>query len=187
MRLFCAIALPEEARLRLLGLCRGLPGQRWVAPENFHITLRFFGDLDGTQARDLDDAFCRLQFNPFPVQLNGIGFFGKENRPRMLWAGVEKTKEILELRRKIEYAAQSIGLRLDREKFSPHITLCRFKNGPGQAFGDYLLANNLFSHPPFTIESFGLYSSQLTPSGACYFLEADYPEPFYSWPETHDI
>lgn len=187
MRLFSAIALPEEVRLRLLGLCHGLPGQRWVAPENFHITLRFFGDLDGGQARDLDDAFSRLQFNPISISLNGIGFFGKEHRPRMLWAGVEKTQELSDLRRRVEYAAQSIGLRLDREKFSPHITLCRFKNDPGPAFGSYLKANNLFSHPPFMAESFGLYSSKLTPSGASYFLEADYPEPFYSWPETLDI
>ncbi|WP_419903452.1 RNA 2',3'-cyclic phosphodiesterase [Kiloniella sp.] len=187
MRLFSAIALPEEVRLRLLGLCHGLPGQRWVAPENFHLTLRFFGDLDGAQARDLDDAFSRLQINPLEIRLNGIGFFGKESRPRMLWVGVDKTPEICDLRRKIEYAAQSIGLRLDREKFTPHITLCRIKSDPGFAFGNYLRTNSLFSHPAFVAESFGLYSSQLTPSGACYFLEADYPEPFYSWPETLDI
>ncbi|WP_299375799.1 RNA 2',3'-cyclic phosphodiesterase [uncultured Kiloniella sp.] len=187
MRLFSAIALPEEARLRLMGLCNGLPGQRWVAPENFHITLRFFGDLDGAQARDLDDAFSRLHFNPFPVRLSGVGFFGKENGPRMLWAGVEKTPEISDLRRKVEYAAQSTGIRLEREKFTPHVTLCRFKSNPGPAFGAYLRDNSLFSHPEFTVESFGLYSSKLTPSGACYFLEADYPEPFYSWTETLDI
>ncbi|MCZ4281040.1 RNA 2',3'-cyclic phosphodiesterase [Kiloniella laminariae] len=187
MRLFSAIALPEEARLSLMGLCHGLPGQRWVVPENFHITLRFFGEVNGAVARDLDEVFSRIHFKPFEVRLSGVGAFGKENKPRMLWAGVEKTPEISDLKRKIEHAAQSVGVNLEREKFTPHVTLCRFKSAPGPAFGNYLQANSLFSHPPFVAECFGLYSSHLTPSGACYALEADYPEPFFSWTETLDI
>jgi len=52
MRLFVALDLPEELRQRIAMLQAGLPGARWVAPENLHVTLRFIGDARGPEDRE---------------------------------------------------------------------------------------------------------------------------------------
>ncbi|HET6224144.1 MAG TPA: 2'-5' RNA ligase family protein, partial [Dongiaceae bacterium] len=54
MRLFVALSLPEDVRWQLSLLCSGLPNVRWVPPENFHITLRFIGEVDGGEMQDID-------------------------------------------------------------------------------------------------------------------------------------
>ena len=57
MRLFVGIALPEDLRARLTALQQGVPGARWIDPDNLHLTLRFIGEVDSVQAHDLDAAF----------------------------------------------------------------------------------------------------------------------------------
>lgn len=188
MRLFTAIPLPEETRMHLAALCRGLPRQRWVSPDNFHITLRFFGELEGNRAQDLDEALSEVRFTPFPLQLTGVGFFGKAERPKVLWAGVVKTPELAELKRKVDFAAQSVGVTVERQKYVPHVTLCRFKSSPEHnTFSNYLRQNNLFSHPPITVDRFTLFSSRLTPEGSLYRPEAEYPEHAFSLHAIHGI
>ena len=61
LRLFVGIALPPETKLRLSPLYGGIPGARWVDPANYHVTLRFIGEVDGSDARALDDFFFLLQ------------------------------------------------------------------------------------------------------------------------------
>src|SRR3546814_4266599 len=61
MRLFVALALPDHLRSRLAELCSGLPGARWVAPENLHLTLRFIGEVDGRDAEDIDVALSGIR------------------------------------------------------------------------------------------------------------------------------
>ena len=58
MRLFVALDLPEDLRDRLTHLQQGVPAARWVPPENMHLTLRFIGEVDGHQARDIDAALA---------------------------------------------------------------------------------------------------------------------------------
>ena len=61
MRLFVGLALPEPVRWQLGLLCTGLPGVRWVPPENFHITLRFIGEVDGGTLHDVDAALAGIR------------------------------------------------------------------------------------------------------------------------------
>src|SRR5476651_1757266 len=71
IRLFVGIALPPELRLRLSLLCSGVPGARWVDPGNFHVTLRFIGEVDEGTASDIDVALAQIVAPRFALTLAG--------------------------------------------------------------------------------------------------------------------
>ena len=81
LRLFVGIEFPPELKLRLSLLCTGVPGARWVDPGNFHLTLRFIGEISEDIAADVDEALVRVKAGRFSLQLAGAGVFGG-NRPR---------------------------------------------------------------------------------------------------------
>ena len=54
-RLFTALEIPRDAALSLSLLRGGLPGARWIDVENYHITLRFIGDVEGRDCILIDD------------------------------------------------------------------------------------------------------------------------------------
>jgi 2'-5' RNA ligase len=175
MRLFIALKLPEDVRRRLTVLCNGLPGAKWVAPDNLHLTLRFLGELDRGQAADLDGALSALRVPGFHFELTGVGHYGSGRNVRVLWAGVAPNPAVLRLHHKIETAVMAIGLASDKHKFRPHVTLARFTSNPGAKLQDYLAHHALFRAGPIAAEHFTLYSSFLSASGAIHQVEAEYP------------
>ena len=175
MRLFTALALPEPVLAELRLLCCGLPDARWVPPEQLHLTLRFIGETDGAMCRSISTALAKIHSPAFSLQLRGIGFFPPRKAPHTLWAGVEKSDDLLQLHRKIESALTAIGLEPEQRKFAPHVTLARLRGTPADKIGGFLVQHSLLSLPPFPVSSFGLYSSVLSRSGAKHYLEADYP------------
>ena len=175
MRLFVAIALPEDVKERLAALQRGLREARWITAENLHLTLRFLGELDGRQAGDVDDALSALRYEAFDLELAGINHFGDGRNLRTLWVGVTDPVPVVKLQAKIERAIQLAGIEPETRKFKAHVTLARFKKAPGPAFADYLRQNALFKCRPFTVGEVILYSSHLAREGSIYRLEARYP------------
>ena len=65
MRLFVALDLPAATRTRLYWVAGGLPGARWVPPENYHVTLRFIGELPGYRAEEVDHALSGVRAPAF--------------------------------------------------------------------------------------------------------------------------
>src|SRR5262249_61917041 len=104
MRLFVGIALPEDVRFQLSLLCSGLPNVRWVPPENFHVTLRFIGEVDGGVSQDIDAALAGVRAPRFSLSLGGLGHFGNGGKVRGIWAGVAKRPALRHLRRNVEFA-----------------------------------------------------------------------------------
>jgi len=175
MRLFVALSLPDHLRGRLCGLCSGLPGARWVAPENLHLTLRFIGEVDGRDAEDSDAALSGIRFPRFPLTLSGVGEFGDGKRLRSVWVGVEANEMLERLQAKVEQAVRRAGQPPEKRKFKPHVTLARFKSHPGGRLEHYFAERSLFRCEPFQVTDFTLYSSYLSHEGAIYSPEAVYP------------
>jgi 2'-5' RNA ligase len=175
MRLFIAIALPEDLRARLSELQQGVPAARWVDPDNLHLTLRFIGEADGVQAQDLDAALTQVRAERFDVTLTGVDCFGRGRKSRALWAGVAPCPELDRLRRKVEQAARAAGFAPEGRKFRPHVTLARFKGDPGYRLHDFLACHTAFRATPFTAREFVLFSSVLAQTGAIHTPEAAYP------------
>jgi len=175
MRLFVAIALPEDLRAHLAGMQQGVPAARWVDPDNLHITLRFIGEVDGGQAQDIDSALAQVRAARFDVTLAGVGRFGQGRKSRALWVGVEPVPDLNRLRRRVERTVQAAGFAPERRMFKPHVTLARLKGNPGHRLHDHLAHHAGFRAESFEVCEFVLYSSLLTQAGAIYTPEAAYP------------
>ena len=174
VRLFVAIDLPDDVRSRLAGLCAGVPGAKWVAPENMHLTLRFIGEVDDARAADIDAALGRIRAPSFDMALAEIGHFGSRGRTRALWAGIEKCEALERLQAKVESALVRAGLEPEGRKFAPHVTLARLKEARLSRVRDFLGARNPFAAGPVPVERFALYSSFLAREGAIHRVEATY-------------
>lgn len=170
LRLFVGIALPPELKLTLSRLAFGLSGARWVDPGNYHVTLRFVGDVDEGLASDLDAHLADIRAKRFAMTLAGIGSF----KARNLFVGVERNQHLALLQEKVENAVARSGIEPEGRRFAPHVTLARLKGKPNAKLGQYLAENALFRAAPFDIAQFQLVASYLTKSGSIYEDQADY-------------
>ena len=89
MRLFIALTLPQAVRDDLDRLATALPGLRWTPSDNYHLTLRFLGEVERPDAQDIDQALAALRMPQSGLSLAGIGGIGKGRQLRSLWAGVD--------------------------------------------------------------------------------------------------
>ncbi len=174
-RLFIAVDMPETIRNNLSLMAFGIPGAKWVAPEQLHLTVRFIGEVDGGLFRDIKEILGEIHFASFSLQLKGVGYFPPRGAPRVLWVGLEKSEPLQLLRKKIDTALLRVRIEPEGRKFSPHITLARLKNSPVNKIANFLSGNGLFSQEPFQVEDFKLYSSVLSPKGAYHKVERIYP------------
>lgn len=175
IRLFVALPLPEDVRDRLARLASGLPGARWVPPENYHVTLRFIGEVPEDTAHDVDAALDMVSASPFPVTLDGMGTFGSGHRMRTLWAGVAPSEPLRHLRDKVESALVRAGLPPEERKFTPHVTLARLGDTPQGRLADWMAGNGMFTAGPVSADRFVLYESVLGRGGSAYHALRDYP------------
>ncbi len=174
MRLFLALDLPWPLKERLSMLAGGLPGARWVPPENYHLTLRFIGETPKHRAEEIDAALLALRARGFSLTLAGIGTFAKGGRAVSVWAGVERNPQLDHLQNKIETALQRVGVEPERRRFAPHVTLARLDNVPEAKLVGYVQAHNLFRAEPVAVEHFTLFSSRLGKEQAVYTPEVEY-------------
>src|SRR5271170_5022933 len=174
LRLFVGIEFPPELKLALSLPCTSVPGARWIDPGNFHLTLRFIGEITEDVAADVDAALARLKARRFTLQLAGTGVFGG-NRPHSLWVGVERHPELVRLHDKIEQALIRIGLEPEQRRFAPHVTLARLRDPALDMLGHFLAMHARFRADPLPVEHFSLIASFPTKAGSVYEDQADYP------------
>ena len=174
MRLFVALTVPDAVAKELLLLQGGVPGARWQNREQLHLTLRFIGDVDGRDARALDDALAGIDAPAFEMQLHGVGQFGNK-QPHTLWAAARKHEMLDHLQRKVDTAIRRVGQPQDAHKFTPHITLARLRHPELDKVREWLIAHALFTSDQFGVDAFCLYSSKLTSDGSVYRIEQHYP------------
>ena len=175
MRLFVALDLPWTLRQRLASLGGlGVPGAKWVPPENHHLTLRFIGEAPRHLAEEIDLALAAMKAREFTLTLAGVGTFAKGGRPTALWVGVERNPALDHLRGKIETALQRVGLDPERRRFNPHVTLARLDNPVEAKLAAFIQAHNLFRSEPVPVSHFTLFSSLLGKEQSVYTPEVEY-------------
>jgi 2'-5' RNA ligase len=175
IRLFTAIALPPEIGEPLILRQAGVEGARWRPREAFHVTLKFIGDVQETQAADLDEQLATIEAPALDLSLESVGYFGEGVDIHALWAGLAENPDLRRLAKANEAAARRAELKPEARRYTPHVTLAYLKRSPQAEVAAWIQANSLLRSPPFRIDRFGLYSSWRTESGSAYRLERDYP------------
>lgn len=174
IRLFAALALPPEIGRGLQTRQAGIDGARWRPLEALHVTLRFFGEVREDVARDLDAELMGVRGRPFEMVLEGAGSFGEGVDINAVWAGVAEVPELRRLAEACENAARRVGLKPDKRRYRPHVTLAYLRHADPVQVAAWVQANNLLKSPPIPVDRFGLYSSFLGGEGSHYRLEAEY-------------
>ncbi|MBQ7216199.1 MAG: RNA 2',3'-cyclic phosphodiesterase [Synergistaceae bacterium] len=172
VRAFVAVRVPGQAADELenfLSELRPLAPIRWVRREQFHITLKFLGEVEHSVIEQVKESLEPVKFfEPFSVELDHIGAFPSLASPRVLWLGGEKgARELGKLAGRVnDVLHEEAGLERDSKKFRAHMTLARLKD-------TYLpegLVRRLGDVPVMEWEcgELVLMRSQLTPRGPIY-------------------
>ena len=172
-RLFTGLEIPPDVALDLQIMQGGIPGARWMDPENYHLTLRFIGDIDTGLGCEVARTLGQVSFRPFSVRLKGVGVFGG-NKPHSLYAGVEESTELRRLRDTHERICQVLGVPAEPRKFKPHVTLARLKEPDLRALQRWVEVHSLYSTPAFEVHQFVLFSSRPLRGGGPYAVEEAY-------------
>lgn len=173
-RLFTALEIPRDAALSLSLLRGGLPGARWIDVENYHLTLRFIGDVDGYVADEIAGELDRVQRPQIQLSLSGVGAFGSK-KPHSIYAGVSNSPGLLALQAEIDRICKRAGVAGDPRKFQPHVTLARLRNASDLDVAHYLSGRGNFSTLPFKVTRFVLMSSRNSVGGGPYIIEEAWP------------
>lgn len=166
-RLFVALRPPAAVRRILLAATAGVVGARWQDDSQLHLTLRFVGEIDPSQAEDLAAELGLIDAPRFDLRIAGVGHFEKRDRLHALWAAVVPSPPLEMLQQKVERVCQRIGLEPEHRKFTPHLTLARLGGRSGPV-GDWLAVNGALSAGPWPVDEFRLYESQLSAAGSRY-------------------
>ncbi len=133
-RLFLAIGFDEDLCLKLnqaikkvkINLDKREVDYKWVLPENYHVTLVFFGEKSAEERKKIVEVVHSLegQLQPFDLQISGVDAFSSERQARLVYCGVQNKKD---LRGMVDLIRTALGLESD-ESYVPHLTVARLRN-----------------------------------------------------------
>lgn len=132
IRAFIAVTLDSKVIEKIADASTQLnpeiTGVRWVAPTNFHLTLKFLGGIDEAMVEPIE-ARLHEQLSLFPrftINAKGLGVFPSPKRPRVLWVGLTGDR-LIALASRVESALQQLGFTPETREFTPHLTIGRWR------------------------------------------------------------
>ena len=177
IRTFIAVLISPELKSRIGAIqqsFKGLPCDvKWVAEENFHITLKFLGNV----GEDRMDALCaaaqeaaKAGPSRFEMAFAEIGAFPNNRRPQVIWVGARKgEEEMAELARRLDDALAPLGFEREKKRFNAHVTIGRARSPRGlESLAEALQRAEAGDLSSETIESIAVMKSDLRPSGPIY-------------------
>jgi 2'-5' RNA ligase len=176
MRLFIGLTFPKKQCERIHRATRVLREEelpvRWIGLENYHITLKFLGEVRPEDVPSIEAAMMKVASSTasFSTEFCGFGAFPTIRRPRMLWLGVGATPALRCLKQDLEWAMGDCGFEAETQAFHPHITLGRVddRGGAGVFRGlDQLVADMELS-AEVNVRSVDLIRSNLSKDGERY-------------------
>jgi len=175
IRSFIAFDMENEQLLSRLAAAQKLlvdigADLKLVAPQNIHVTIRFLGDISPSLVDKVYEAMKNVKFNPFSIQLRGLGVFPSLNYARVVWAGmtdgVEQLKSIFT---QLEPEIRALGFPADAYGFSPHLTIARVRSGVNkQRLAELLTKKADYEFGLIKADCLRLKRSQLSPKGPTY-------------------
>ena len=154
----------EQLKPRLVGI-------RWVAPANYHLTLKFLGNVDESQIETIGQALAEAlhPFQRFTINAKGLGVFPSVKRPRVLWVGLVGSP-LTTLAVAVEAALVPLGFPREEKAFTPHLTIGRWRQTERaeRMLGEELRSWSHFDFGVTSMDEVILFESVLKPAGAIY-------------------
>ncbi len=169
-RLFTALEVPQPYRSQLSLSQSGLPGMRWLEPADFHITLRFIGDVDGRMADEIIAELSRLEWTAPRIEISTLAAFGGK-KPSSIHASVLMNDDLKALHDRQDRVMSRFGLPPDPRRFTPHITLGRCRGLSSEKIAQYLSQRGGLIVPPYNPDRFVMYSARESVGGGPYRVE----------------
>lgn len=175
LRAFIAASIDPEVTANIAAaitrLKTRIAGVRWVVPENVHLTLKFLGSIDDSTVEPIGAALgTQLSlFQPFTINVKGLGVFPGPRRPSVLWIGLAGDR-LLPLASGVESALQPLGFTPESRRFTPHLTIGRWREQSAAAASLALELEKWKAHDfgKSKVASVQLVQSLLRPDGARY-------------------
>lgn len=174
VRCFIGLPLPVEYQDRLKSLTTQLArktgaGISWTRPGNWHLTLRFLGDVPESGIEPLSRTLSGLVFDSFDFQAEGCGFFPDRHRPRVVWLGLGKGAEQSKaLALAVDKQIKPLGFEPEKKPFRPHLTIGRVRKPSKRDWQSVERAVNSERWPLFRAREFILWQSILGQGGPRY-------------------
>lgn len=182
IRLFLAFDISDEVKKNLGALVETIRpqsvsfqagGVKWVEPKNFHVTLKFFGNVEEEEQLPAIQKVIEKNtagFKPAALTCEGLGAFPNWRTPRVIWAGLKgEGGPLIELQKKMEEDFAGLGFKKENREFALHLTLARIKVLPRQrAWLDTLQAMPSKNYGAAAVDRLTLYKSTLTKAGPIY-------------------
>ena len=171
-----AVLLPAEVRAGLGETVESLRpiarGIAWVAPTNFHLTVKFLGRVEESRLEAVRAALAGAAAGhaPFEVTLQGLGAFPTPTRPRVVWAGLAAgAAPLAALAGEVDHALAALGFPREERPFSAHVTLGRVREPRRDpALATAITRATAQSFGTARVDHLSLMQSQLSPAGARY-------------------
>lgn len=173
-RLFAGLEIPDPVSDHLSDLRNGLRKARWIEPRDYHVTLRFFGDIDKELASEVADQLAGIRHPPLTLAIDGLDVFGG-NKPRTLFARIAPNAGLDALQSTIERKSRKAGCDPETRQFRPHITIARIKGVSKEKVAAWLQNFGDFSSKPFIVDCFALFSARPSRGGGPYLVEQTMP------------
>lgn len=175
--MFCAFELPETVRSRISQHSRNVreavpdAAASWSRPENIHLTMKFFGDVNQAKVPVISAAVERVvkEFSPIQIEVGKTGVFPRPSRPQVLWIGVEDALGVLsKFQQQLENAFAREGFPKEDRAFHPHLTVARIRKpqNANQLADAHLRME--FSPVDIVLGEITLFRSELSSKGSKY-------------------
>ena len=165
MRLFIAIDLPLEAKNSLDSLKPELSKirARLVPKDNYHVTLKFLGEVEDEFVPRIISSLQEIKFQPFRVSLEAAGAFPGEHIANSIWVSAGPAEHLMRVKELVDRALPRFR---DEHAFKAHITLARLES---EDVRDVLARiNQRLEKKEILVSRVTLYKSTLTPKGPVY-------------------
>jgi RNA 2',3'-cyclic 3'-phosphodiesterase len=172
-RLFTGLEVPAAVGAKLAELRGGMPGARWIDPSDYHVTLRFIGDVEPRLADDVVDALDGLKSRPVRIEFAGLDAFGGE-KPHTLVARLKTTDALLDVQAEQERRLRRLGLAPEPRKYTPHVTLARLRHASSADVAAWLATRHALSLPAFVADRSALFSARESVGGGPYHVETTF-------------
>ncbi|MCX7611458.1 MAG: RNA 2',3'-cyclic phosphodiesterase [Ignavibacterium sp.] len=171
IRTFIALDIPDFVKEKIFNLIYNYSEAklfRWEPKEKIHLTLKFIGDIEIDIVPEILKSLNFLnEINSQMLILKNFGMFYHKNEPKIFWAGLNVSDELIEIVKKIEDVLFDFGIEKEKRSFKPHLTLLRVKNKRNTDFLEKLKELN-FESIDFESDKIIFYQSELLPAGSVY-------------------